>query len=437
MLSCQVYAPVQSGRDTMRIRSNQAEPKSLAEVRNRLADVSLVILATLGLVAILLSLYRIREFGWLNTMTVHVTIYVLVLLLFLARKKISYRIKSGFLLLLIFILGSMSFPSLATAGSGVFFYLALVVLGTLFYGFRGGMASIVVCTVVLFGAMAATRAGRISPEVDLNAYAMSTSSWAAKIAAFLLLGGLCLGLMTLMQLWLTRAIRDMEEEINERQAAERMLEDSVSEKEILLKEVHHRVKSNLQAISGLLDLHLLGRLDEDARRAIRDSQARIRVMAQVHEELYGSEDLANIDLAEFLSKLTHNLFSSFGVDEKRIGINLDLEPIYLPTDTVIPCGLVANELVTNILKHAFPNGRSGTVNIRLSREEDEKYRLVVSDDGVGMAEPVESPGSGTLGIMLIRAISDQLDAEISWSVSNGVTFEMLFMEYREAGTELY
>jgi two-component sensor histidine kinase len=286
-------------------------------------------------------------------------------------------------------------------------------------------------------ALFATKAGYIVPEVELNSYSVSTSAWGAKIAAFLLLGGLCLGLMTLMQRWLTKAINEMEEEIKDREIAEHMLEESLAEKEILLKEVHHRVKSNLQAISGLLDLHLTGSVDKETRKAIRDSQSRIRVMAQVHEELYGSEDLANIDISNFLVRLGQSLFVSFGVDEEKIQIDLDLEPAHLPMDTVIPCGLIVNELISNALRHAFPDGRSGVVRIALDNDGEGEYRLEVSDDGIGMYDIPDNSDAQTLGIRLIRAISGQLDARIDWSFGNGVSFVMRFKEYREAGAEIY
>jgi two-component sensor histidine kinase len=197
------------------------------------------------------------------------------------------------------------------------------------------------------------------------------------------------------------------------------------------------VKSNLQAISGLLDLHLAVGVDSKVRKAIVDSQSRIRVMAQIHEEVYGSEDLASIDFSSFLTRLCHGLFKSFGVQAGQVGIDLDLEPVLLPMDTAIPCGLIVNELVSNSLRHAFPGSRTGTIRIALSREEDEKYRLNVSDDGVGMAVKPDPVTSDSLGIRLITAISGQLDARTEWFVENGVSFSMVFREYREAGAEIY
>jgi two-component sensor histidine kinase len=370
-------------------------------------------------------------------MSVHLGVYFLIVLLYFARHRVPYKVKGGLILGLFFVIGTGSFPALATAGSGVFFYLSIVVLSTLFYGFRGGFTSLVICFSGLVAALFATRAGYIDPKLDLHFYAVSTSSWIGKIASFLLLGSLCLGLMTLMQRWLTKAIEEMGEEIRERKLTESMLEKSLAEKEILLQEVHHRVKSNLQAISGLLDLHLAVGVDSKVRKAIVDSQSRIRVMAQVHEELYDSEDLASIDFSSFLTRLCHGLFKSFGVQANQVGIDLELELVHLPMDTAIPCGLIVNELVSNSLRHAFSDGRTGTIRIAFDHVGEGKYRLAVSDDGVGMAEKPDPEGSDTLGVKLVNAISGQLDAHTEWSVEKGVSFSMVFREYTEAGAEIY
>jgi two-component sensor histidine kinase len=240
-----------------------------------------------------------------------------------------------------------------------------------------------------------------------------------------------------MQRWLTKAIEEMGEEIRERKLTESRLEESLAEKEILLQEVHHRVKSNLQAISGLLDLHLAVGVDSKVKKAIVDSQSRIRVMAQVHEELYDSEDLASIDFSSFLTRLCHGLFKSFGVQANQVGIDLELELVHLPMDTAIPCGLIVNELVSNSLRHAFSDGRTGTIRIAFDHVGEGKYRLAVSDDGVGMAEKPDPEGSDTLGVKLVNAISGQLDADTEWSVEKGVSFSMVFREYTEAGAEIY
>jgi two-component sensor histidine kinase len=413
------------------------KPGSIGEVRNRLTDFTLIILSILGLPAIVISLMRMSEFGWMPAMGIHMGVYLSVVVMCLFRGKISHQFKTAVILALAFVIGSASFPSLAAAGSGVFFYLTTVVLGTIFYGFRGGMTALVLCIAGLLSALFATHAGYIHPRVDLNVYSLSTPAWISKIAAFTLLGGLSLGLMSLMQEWLTGSIHEMAEEIEEHRRTEIKLENSLGEKEVLLQEVHHRVKSNLQAISGLLDLHI-ARDGDDLRKTLSDSRNRIRVMARIHEELYGSEDITSVDFSAFLTKLISDIVDSLSPDPGKIALDLRLEPIALVMDTAIPCGLIVNELVTNSIKYAFPDQRRGIIRVEFSQVGEEQYRLVVADDGVGIsyAGPEEGHQS-TLGMRLIKTFSEQLGIESGFTVDKGTTFTMLFREYREAGAQIY
>ncbi len=411
-------------------------PESMVEVRNRLADFTLVLFTVLGLPAIITSLLRVREFGWMSSMYIHLGVYLLLVALCLLRTRIPHQIKAGMVLALLFILGSASFPTFATAGSGVFFYLAIVVLGTLFYGFRGGSIAMIVCLAGLFTALAATLSGYIDPSVDLNLYAVSVSSWSSKIASFTLLGVLCLGLMSLMQKWLLGSIKDMGEEIDERRRTESHLQSSLAEKEVLLREVHHRVKSNLQVIMGLLDLHLSRANTPLDSRAISDSKSRLKVMAQIHENLYGSKDLTNIDFSKFLENLATGIVVSLGIETDNVGLDLKLEPIDLNVDTAIPCGLIVNELLTNSLKYAFKGRDAGVIRIEFSLAND-LYTLVVADDGVGFSRGDDQTRGTNLGMTLIEAISHQLGAETTWNTENGTEFTMVFKEYSEAGAQIY
>ena len=416
----------------------KSKPGSIREVRNRLTDFTLIILLILGLPAIVISLLRMREFGWMTSMGVHMGAYLSCAFLCLFRRKISQQVKAAVILVLIFVLGSFSFPSLAVAGSGVFFYLATVVLGTLFYGFRGGVIALILCITGLVSAMFATQAGYIHPRVDLNIYSLSTSAWISKIAAFALLGGLSFGLMSLMQDWLTGSIQEMAEEIDEHRRTEAMLENSLGEKEVLLQEVHHRVKSNLQAVSGILQLQVAGERDVDLRKALTDSTNRIRVMARIHEELYGSDDITSVDFSSFLTKLVTDIVDSLSPDPGKITLDLKLEPVSLIMDTAIPCGLIVNELITNSIKYAFPDQRPGIIRVELSQVGEDRFRLVVADDGVGIHHVGSEKGPRTtLGMRLIKTLSEQLGIESGFATGEGTAFTMIFREYREAGVHVY
>lgn len=412
-------------------------PDSVAEMRNRLAEFTLLLLAFLGLPALVISLLRVGEFGWLTSMYAHLAGYVLIVILCVFRKRFSYQVKAGAVLALLFVIGTLSFPNFAAAGSGVFFYLAIVVLGTLFYGFRGGLTAMVVCLAGFFLAMSATLTGTIRPSVDLNFYAISVSSWNGKLATFLLLGGLCLGLMSLMQGWLLGSIKDMSDQIEEHRRTESILASSLAEKDVLLREVHHRVKSNLQVIMGLLDLHL-SRVDSPVDiRAITDSKNRLKVMAQIHENLYNSRDLTNIDFSLFLKTLADGIVASYGNDSDHIDMELKLEHVDLSVDTAIPCGLIVNELLTNSLKYAFKDRDKGKIRIEFSRTDEDLYTLVVADNGTGFS-PNEGAKEGThIGLSLIEGISQQLGAETKWKTEGETEFTMVFSEYREVGADVY
>jgi two-component sensor histidine kinase len=412
-------------------------PGSMADVRDRLANFTLLLFTLLGLPTIIISLLRIREFGWMPSMYVHLAVYLLIVALCVFRNSIPHQVKAGMVLALLFILGSASFPAFATAGSGIFFYLVIVVLGTLYYGFRGGTVALVSCLAGLFAAMAATLSGHIDPAVDLNFYALSVSSWSAKIAAFTLLGGLCLGLMSLMQKWLLRGIQDMEEEIEEHRQTENHLQDSLAEKEVLLREVHHRVKSNLHVVMSLLDLHLSRTSDHSDSRAIADSKNRLRVMAQIHEDLYSSRDLSSIDFSQFLGNLASGILDSYALDTVAVKLDLRLEPADLIVDTAIPCGLIVNELISNSLKYAFEDRKRGTIRIEFSQMGEDQYRLIVADNGVGFSPTEAMQGDAQFGLTLIEAVSHQLGAETTFTSDGGTTFTMVFREYREAGAQVY
>jgi PAS domain S-box-containing protein len=208
-------------------------------------------------------------------------------------------------------------------------------------------------------------------------------------------------------------------DITETKRAEEIARASLSEKETLLKEIHHRVKNNLQVTSSLLKLQAERIEDESARRALQEGRGRIRSMALVHELLYRSRDLANVDLGEYTEDLTRQLLRAHAVDPSRVRVENQLVPVPLPIDVAVPCGLILNELVSNALKHAFPEGRRGVIRIEL-RRGDEADELVVRDDGIGFPAGADFRSEATLGLRLVQTLADQIDGKLSAS-SNGGT----------------
>ena len=220
------------------------------------------------------------------------------------------------------------------------------------------------------------------------------------------------------------------EDITERKEYEKQLEESIKEKEVLLKEVHHRVKNNMQVISSILNLQSSYISDETALDMLRESQDRIKSMSFVHESLYQSNTLSEVNFAEYIQNIARNLYHSYGRPGGGIGLEFALDDIYLNLDTSIPCGLIINEVVSNSLKYAFQGRESGTVKIHFSKESDGKLKLIVSDDGIGLPKNFDIENAESLGLQLVTTLITQIggELEIDSSEVTGTSFNILFKE---------
>jgi len=221
-------------------------------------------------------------------------------------------------------------------------------------------------------------------------------------------------------------------DITERKQAEEAVQASLREKEILLREIHHRVKNNMQVISSLLNLQAEYIADADARRMLRDSQLRIRSMALIHEKLYQGRDLSKIEFASYVRSLAVHLFQFYKVDQAQVRLEFDLEDVLLDINSAIPCGLVLSELVANALKHAFPEGRKGTVWIRLKREKGVGLKLQVADNGIGLPDALDVHHTGSFGLQIVSLLVGQLEGTLEIERTNGAVFTIAFreLEYR-------
>ena len=218
------------------------------------------------------------------------------------------------------------------------------------------------------------------------------------------------------------------EDITERKEYETQLEDSITEKEVLLKEVHHRVKNNMQVISSILNLQSSYIDDETALGILRESQDRIKSMSFVHEHLYQSKTLSEVNFSEYIQNIARNLFHSYGRPSGGIALDFELEEVYLNLDTSIPCGLIINEVVSNSLKYAFEGKESGSVKIEFSKLSDGKLKLIISDNGIGLAEDFDIENADSLGLQLVTTLISQIDGELEIDVSKGTSFNILFKE---------
>jgi hypothetical protein len=215
-------------------------------------------------------------------------------------------------------------------------------------------------------------------------------------------------------------------DINDRKQAGEKLAASLREKELLLKEIHHRVKNNLQIISSLLSLQTAGTASAEASAVLIDSQNRIRSMALIHEKLYQSSDFARIDFREYIESLVGSLSRSY-ITARDIHIARDIADMALDIDMAIPCGLIINELITNSLKYAFKDGAGGELRVSM-KAEDGLYTLIVSDDGAGLPPGLDFRNTATLGLQLVMTLTGQLNGDIELLEGKGTTFRITFTE---------
>ncbi len=214
----------------------------------------------------------------------------------------------------------------------------------------------------------------------------------------------------------------------ERKDAEEKIKKSLREKELLLREIHHRVKNNMQIISSLLNLQSSYVEDEEAVKTLKESQSRVKSMALVHEKLYNSASLENIDFTGYVKSLVSNLVYTYVKDPEKIKIKTEGGSIHLNMDTSVPCGLIINELVTNSIKHAFPN-EMGEITVKLDRDHDEFF-ITVTDNGVGFPEELDFRNTKTLGLQLVNSLVNQIDGSITISRDGGTSFSIRFKELK-------
>ena len=220
---------------------------------------------------------------------------------------------------------------------------------------------------------------------------------------------------------------DLQVEVSERRRAQDDLQASLVEKEVLLKEIHHRVKNNLQIISSLLNLQSQSLNEPSTRAQFVDSQHRIRAMALVHEQLYSSDDLARIDFGIYLNVLAGHLRESYRSNYKEVELTIAADDIQFDIDTAIPCGLIINELVSNSLKHAFPNGRDGLIGVEVLYDIVDGYQLMVKDNGVGMPVGFDYRTANSLGLQLVNSLSRQLGGTLEIDTNfDGARFKIRF-----------
>jgi PAS domain S-box-containing protein len=214
-------------------------------------------------------------------------------------------------------------------------------------------------------------------------------------------------------------------DVTDRKARDRATQMALSEKEMLLREIHHRVKNNLQLIHSLLELHAASLADTGALAALTESKNRIWSILIIHQLLHGAGELARIDFRAFIEAMVSSLTASYHT-EARVRLAVPAEPVLLAMDLAVPLGLVMNETLSNALKHAFPSGRPGEIVVTLARDTNGRVVFSVSDDGIGLPDHVDPATSMSLGMQLIVSLARQIRADLSVNRSGPTRFELRF-----------
>lgn len=211
------------------------------------------------------------------------------------------------------------------------------------------------------------------------------------------------------------------------------IDASLHEKELLLREIHHRVKNNMQLISSMLKLQAAYVTDKKDIAIFTDCRERIKSMALIHEKLYKTEDMAHIDFKLYVRDLSNELYRSYVVDRNVVGIDINVQNVLLGIETAIPCGLIINELISNSLKHAFPDGRKGEIKITLQPADnldDFDFELIIDDNGVGLPKDLDLKNTGSLGMELVHTLTTQIDGDLLVNRTGGTEFKIKFKEQK-------
>ena len=230
---------------------------------------------------------------------------------------------------------------------------------------------------------------------------------------------------------LAAANASLQVEIARGQVLEKKLRSSLKEKEILLDEIHHRVKNNLQIVSSLLGLNARKLEDEDLKAMVRDMRHRIQSLSLVHDKLYRSGNLAAVDIGDYFKTLIQQLVGSFALDSNLVKVKINIDQVYFSLDVAVPCALIVNELITNALKHAFPEGKKGEIRVSIKSTGSNSYFMEVGDNGIGLPEHVDPDDEDILGLRIVKVLASQLDAEMEIVRTAGTAFRFAFNERKQ------
>jgi two-component sensor histidine kinase len=339
------------------------------------------------------------------------------LLYFLSKGKVSLAgtglVIFGIILIsaAIYTLGTIRAPSTSA-------YLLIIIIAGMLFDIKGLIYSVTVISLILFGLFWAESNGLLRQPN----FGVTITQWITYTSIFFMCGLLSIFVIKTLH----KALANLNQEIFERTKLEENLKASLEEKETLLHETHHRVKNNMQVINSLLQLQSNAIEDNTIKEILKDSRSRVYAMAAVHETLHGSEKLSEIDLKNYLSKITTSIFQSYAADHSKVKLNSNVENSPINLNQAYPLGLIINELISNALKYAFPDNREGEIKVSV-KKQDKELDLTIIDNGVGMPEDVDWKNTNTLGLKLVSTlVENQLDGSIDMESKNGTKFAIKF-----------
>jgi two-component sensor histidine kinase len=219
---------------------------------------------------------------------------------------------------------------------------------------------------------------------------------------------------------------ELERKEKKRREAEEYLKKSLAEKEILLREVHHRVKNNMQIISSILRMQSRNIDDPRLKEVLQESQNRIHSMALIHENLYNNKTLSDIKFSSYIKSLSGNIARTYASQQANVSFDFQIDDAYLPMDIAIPCGLIINELISNSFKYAFADKSSGIISIHFKHIIDDQFQLIVSDNGIGIPDKIDITKTKSLGMKILQKLVQQIEGELKYDFSNGTKFTIIF-----------
>jgi two-component sensor histidine kinase len=386
-------------------------------IQSRVLDWALVTFAIAAIPGLVISFYRAIDIGWQNITFLHTGLGVILWLTAIFRHRLQFRIRATVCIGIIYAVGIAGLVVYWLSGHGLLFLIISSFVATLLFGIRPGLILTVTTIAILACILAAVYLGWLTFDIDFNVYAHAPSSLLTMMGTY--------GMVTSITSYFAGQLhRHLIANIQRKTETEMLLKESLREKELLLKEIHHRVKNNMQIILSLLRLQERCTMDEEMITMLHDSQSRIRSMALVHDQIYRSHDMANIEFDQYVNSLVKELLNTYSV-RQRIEVKVNIGSVRIGIDSAIPCGMILNEIISNSLKHAFPEGR-GKIVIAFEQEGDGYNTMIVNDNGKGLPEDFTIEGQESLGLTLINLLVKQLDGEITIDGSTGTRFTIRF-----------